>query len=106
MQSLYWEHPNGKICFRALFEADTKVLTGVNAFGLRLRHNFFDKALRNGSTIEEVLTSLDKADFNGEFFDKGYQQDIIRTYNEQFDASLQVKKKKGFFSFFRSSSAS
>ncbi|WP_394851326.1 NAD(P)/FAD-dependent oxidoreductase [Pontibacter diazotrophicus] len=102
LQSLYWEHNEGKICFRAMFEADTKVLTGVNAFGLRLRHDFFDKALRNGSTIEEVLARLDKADFNGEFFDKGYQQDIVRAYNEQFDASLPVHKKKGLFSFLRS----
>ncbi|WP_162054913.1 NAD(P)/FAD-dependent oxidoreductase [Pontibacter pamirensis] len=102
LQSLYWEHPEGKICFRAMFEAETKVLTGVNAFGLRLRHDFFDKALRNGSTIEEVLARLDKADFNGEFFDKGYLQDIVRTYNEQFDASLRVHKKKGLFSFLRS----
>ncbi|GAB3539924.1 FAD-dependent oxidoreductase [Pontibacter brevis] len=102
LQMLYWEHPEGKICFRAMFEAETKVLTGVNAFGLRLRHDFFDKALRNGSTIEEVLTKLDKADFNGEFFNRQYQQDIIRTYNEQFEASLPVKKKKSLFSFLRS----
>ena len=102
LQSLYWEHPNGNICFRAVFEAETRVLTGVNVFGLRLRHDFFDKAFRNGSTIEEVLTSLDKADFNGEFFDRSYQQEIIKTYNEQFRASLQVKKKKGLFSFLRS----
>ncbi|MFD3001522.1 NAD(P)/FAD-dependent oxidoreductase [Pontibacter toksunensis] len=103
LQSLYWEHPNGKICFRAVFEAETNVLIGANAFGLRLRHDFFDNAFRKGSTIEEVLDNLDKADFNGEFFDKSYQQDIVRTYNEQFDASLQVKKKKrGLFSFLRS----
>jgi len=99
LQSLYWEHPGGKICFRAVFDAGTKAVTGVNALGMRLRHNFFDKAIKEGWTIDNVLLHMEEADFNPEFYDK-HHPDILRAYNEQFDASLQPRKKKGLFSFF------
>lgn len=99
LQSLYWEHTNGKICFRAVFDAGTKAVTGVNAFGMRLRHNFFDKALKESWTIENVLLQMEEADFNPEFYDR-HHAEILQAYNEQFNASLQPRNKKGLFSFF------
>jgi NADPH-dependent 2,4-dienoyl-CoA reductase/sulfur reductase-like enzyme len=100
LQSLYWEHPNGRICFRAVFDTDTKAVTGVNAFGMRLRHNFFDRAIKEGWTIEKVLLQMEEADFNPEFYEKNHH-DIIQAYNQQFGAALQAKKKKGLLSFLK-----
>jgi NADPH-dependent 2,4-dienoyl-CoA reductase/sulfur reductase-like enzyme len=100
LQSLYWEHPSGRICFRAVFDPETKAVTGVNAFGMRLRHNFFDMAIREGWAIEKVLGQMEEADFNPEFFER-HHQEIIQAYNHQFGAALQVKKKKGLLSFFK-----
>lgn len=99
LQSLYWEHPDGRICFRAVFDPETKAITGVNAFGMRLRHNFFDKAIKESWTIENVLLQMEQADFNPEFYDR-HHHSILLAYNEQFNASLQPRKKKGLFSFF------
>lgn len=99
LQSLYWEHPGGRICFRAMFDANSKAVVGVNAFGMRLRHDFFDKAIREGWTIENVLLQLEAAAFDPEFYDR-HHQDILQAYNQQFGADLQPKKKKGLFSFF------
>ncbi|MHA6249986.1 NAD(P)/FAD-dependent oxidoreductase [Pontibacter sp. CAU 1760] len=98
MDTLYWEHPNGKICFRAMFDANTKTVTGVNAFGMRLRHVFFDQAIREGWTIEEVLGRFNEADFNPEFSARHHRH-ILAAYNQKFGASLQLIKKKGLFSF-------
>ena len=100
LQSLYWEHPGGRICFRAVFNPETKAVTGVNAFGMRLRHAFFDRAIKEGWAIEKVLQQMEEADFNPEFYDR-HHPDIIRAYNEQFGTSLRPKKKKSLFSFLR-----
>ena len=39
---------------------------GVNAFGLRLRHEVFDRWLREGATIDHVLDHLSEVDFDPE----------------------------------------
>ncbi|GHA55349.1 NAD(P)/FAD-dependent oxidoreductase [Pontibacter akesuensis] len=93
VQSFYWEHPGGNIAFRAVFNGNDKRLHGVNALGMRLRHEFFDKALRENWTVEEVLQDMRRANFDPEFYDK-HEHSILQAYNQQFEANLQPKKKK------------
>lgn len=102
VQSFYWEHQQGRKCFRALFDTNTRQLLGVNAFGLRLRHEFFDEALRKEYTIEEVLEQLHNASFDPEFYDQ-HHAEILQAYNKVFKASLQKQKKiyrKGLLGIF------
>lgn len=77
--SFYWEHPKGKVCFRAVFEAESGVFVGAHALGYRLRHEFMDKAIREKWAIDKVMERLDKADFNPEFYGKFYR-DILREF--------------------------
>lgn len=91
--SFYWEHPDGRKCFRALFDEEKRTLLGINAFGMRLRHDFFDEALRNGTTVEQVLEQLPTANFDPEFYDRHYPS-ILQAFNQQFGTSLQPRKKK------------
>ncbi|MFD2514749.1 NAD(P)/FAD-dependent oxidoreductase [Pontibacter locisalis] len=93
VQSFYWEHENGKVAFRAVYNGNTGKLHGVNAFGMRLRHDFFDKALCELCTIEEALENMKFANFDPEFYDKHYKS-ILQAYNHQFGTNLQPKKEK------------
>ena len=100
LQSFYWEHERGKIAFRAVFNGQSKKLQGINALGMRLRHEFFDQVLREGGTVEAVLAQLHRANFNSEFYDKHHRA-ILQAYNQQFGAELQpMKEKKGLLSVF------
>jgi len=67
INSFYWEHPKGKICFRAVFEEDTGVFVGAHALGYRLRHEFMDKAIRERWDIDKVMNRLDEADLTRSF---------------------------------------
>ena len=78
-RSFYWEHPKGKVCFRAVFETESDVFVGAHALGYRLRHEFMDKAIREKWTIDKVMERLDEADFNPEFSGKFYK-DILREF--------------------------
>jgi NAD(P)H-nitrite reductase large subunit len=41
----YWEHESGKQCIHISYDKNTNVFIGINTFGIRMRHEFFDKTL-------------------------------------------------------------
>ena len=65
-ETLLWSYPQRNVLFRAVFDRGTRRLKGVNAFGLRLRHEVFDRWLREGATIDHVLDHLSEVDFDPE----------------------------------------
>jgi NAD(P)H-nitrite reductase large subunit len=79
ISSFYWEHPRGKVCFRAAFEEDMGIFLGAHALGYRLRHEFMDKAIRERWNIDKVMKRLDEADFNPEFSGKFYKE-VLREF--------------------------
>lgn len=79
ISTFYWEHPNGKVCFRGVFEEETGTFIGANALGWRLRHEFMDKAIREKWTIDKVMDRLQEADFNPEFYEK-FSRSILGQY--------------------------
>lgn len=94
--SLYWEHEDGKKCLHLVYEKDTMKFIGINTFGLRLRHDVFDKWLNKSATLEHVVNHFDEANFDPEFYAR-YENDLIATYNQQFPNQPLAKKKVGFF---------
>jgi len=96
--SFYWEHGNGKICFRAVYHKEDETIIGFNVLGMRLRHELCNKWLQEKRTIDQVMANLYQLNFDPEFFDR-YEKDIITTYNQQKGRNVLVKKKS-MFSFF------
>lgn len=64
----HWRHPKEKICLTLAYHRDTRVLLGVNAFGIRMRHEVADHWLTAGQTVDEVVSSLGQANFDPEGF--------------------------------------
>jgi NADPH-dependent 2,4-dienoyl-CoA reductase/sulfur reductase-like enzyme len=95
-ESLYWEDAGGKKAIRILYGKSDGKIKGVNAFGWRLRHDYFDKAISEGWMFEKVLTHLNKASFNPEFY-KSHHKAVLAQYNNQNGKSLRSYKE----SFFR-----
>jgi NAD(P)H-nitrite reductase large subunit len=95
--TFYWAHTSGKKCIRINYYAHNQSVTGINTFGIRMRHEVWDKWLSVGKSIEYVLENLLKANFDPEFF-KQHEAEIIAKYNHETASSLQLKSKKGIFS--------
>ena len=89
--SFYWEDKKGKICLRFIYDKDNFQIKGVNAFGWRLRHEFFDKAITEGWRLEKVLENLDRANFNPEFF-KPYYNAVLAKFNTESGTDIQLRK--------------
>lgn len=91
MKSFYWEHEGGKVCLRIVYSNVDQKILGVNAFGWRLRHEFFDKAINESWTLEKVLSKLDQANFNPEFY-KPYHKAVLDHYQQLTGKEIRLQK--------------
>ena len=91
-QEFYWESANGKICLHMVFQKDSKKLLGINAFGVRFRHEVCERWIDHGLTMDEVMVHLKDANFDPEFF-KQYEIEIVEQYNIENNSSVKVKKR-------------
>ncbi|MBX2843820.1 MAG: FAD-dependent oxidoreductase [Flammeovirgaceae bacterium] len=93
-ESLYWENEDGKKCIHLVFRKSDFKMVGVNLFGIRHRHEVWDKWLRASKTIDEVLTNFKVANFDPEFF-KTYESQVVEKFNKKYpDRAIQVIRKK------------
>jgi NAD(P)H-nitrite reductase large subunit len=88
----YWEHHDGKKCIHINYDKNTHEFIGINTFGIRMRHEFFDKALTNKKSVEHVLEHLADANFDPEFY-KLHEKDIVAKFNSENKTNIQLRKK-------------
>ena len=82
-EELYWEHPSGKKAVHIVWDGNTNTFLGINSFGIRLRHERFDRWLREKRSVQYVLDHLAEANFDPEFSEK-HEPDIRRRFNSSF----------------------
>jgi NADPH-dependent 2,4-dienoyl-CoA reductase/sulfur reductase-like enzyme len=94
LDSFYWEHGSGKVAFRMLMDKNGQ-LVGVNNFGFRLRHIFFEQALNEKWSGAKVIAKLQKANFDAEFFTP-YYIEIQKEFKKQFGGDFSISKPSFF----------
>ncbi|WP_339884368.1 FAD/NAD(P)-binding oxidoreductase [Polaribacter vadi] len=87
-----WKHPKENICITISYDKNTHKLLGINTFGIRMRHEIFDRWLTENKSIEYVLEYLKNANFDPEFYNL-YEKDIVAKFNQENNTNIQVKKK-------------
>jgi NADH oxidase (H2O2-forming) len=93
-ETFYWGHPGGRHALRLNYDPGTRALLGVNTFGIRLRHETFDRWLRESRPVEYALEHLPQANFDPEFF-RQHEPAILAAFNRQTGQSLRLKSRKG-----------
>lgn len=88
----HWRHSKEKICITVAFQSDTKEFLGINTFGIRMRHELFDRWLSEKKSVFYIMENLRDANFDPEFYTQ-YESQIITKFNEQFGTNLNPKKK-------------
>ncbi|MGB3150196.1 MAG: FAD-dependent oxidoreductase [Maribacter sp.] len=91
-QHFHWRHPTEKICITVAFHKKSKLFLGINTFGIRMRHEIFDRWLTEERSVDYVMEYLKDANFDPEFY-KQYENQIISKYNTASGKSLNAKKK-------------
>jgi len=84
-EAFYWEHASGKKAMHFVWEKSSNVFVGINSFGIRLRHECFDRWLRDKKDIQFVIDNLTHANFDPEFFDR-HEIEISNEFYRQHPA--------------------
>jgi NAD(P)H-nitrite reductase large subunit len=79
----YWEHKGGKKAIRISFHKENRRFLGINTFGIRMRHEFFDKVLTEEKTVDYVIQHLAEANFDPELF-TNYNKEIKQQFKTEF----------------------
>ena len=88
----HWKHEDDTKCITIAYEKGTNKFLGINTFGIRMRHEIFDRWLTEERDIHYILEYLADANFDPEFY-KQYEKEIIAKFNQENGTSIQPKKK-------------
>ncbi|WP_027880968.1 NAD(P)/FAD-dependent oxidoreductase [Mesoflavibacter zeaxanthinifaciens] len=76
----HWKHEDDTKCMTIAYHRDTNEFLGINTFGIRMRHEVFDKWLTEKRDLDYVINHLEQANFDPEFY-KRFENEIKETYN-------------------------
>ncbi|WP_431162576.1 NAD(P)/FAD-dependent oxidoreductase [Flagellimonas beolgyonensis] len=88
----HWRHPKQKLCITIAFDRSTQTFLGINTFGIRMRHEIFDRWLTEKRNIDHVVAHLADANFDPEFY-RTFESEIVSKFNVQFGKNIQTQKK-------------
>ena len=81
VSDFYWEDKKNQQALHFQYKTNSKEFLGINAFGIRLRHEVVDTWLTEKISIENVIQQLPKANFDKEFSKKFSKQ--VQKYFQQ-----------------------
>ncbi|RNC92620.1 MAG: NAD(P)/FAD-dependent oxidoreductase [Allomuricauda sp.] len=88
----HWRHESDKVCITMAFDKETNKFLGINTFGIRMRHEVFDRWLTEERDADYIMEHLADANFDPEFY-KQYEGEIVAQYNANYGKSVKTKKK-------------
>lgn len=88
----YWEHADGNKCIHISYDKASRQFIGINTFGIRMRHEFFDSVLTKKQSVDYVMEYLADANFDPEFY-KLHEPEIVSKYNIENNTNIQLKTK-------------
>jgi len=75
----HWKHDDDTKCITVAYNKDTNEFLGINTFGIRMKHEIFDRWLTEKRGVDYVIAHLREANFDPEFY-KRFEADIIENY--------------------------
>ncbi len=88
----HWRHSSENICITIAYNKNSKLFLGINTFGIRMRHEIFNKWLTEKRNMDYIMTYLKDANFDPEFY-KHYENEILKAYNLEFETAILPVKK-------------
>lgn len=82
----HWKHQDDTKCVTIAYHKDNSLFLGINTFGIRMRHETFDRWLTEKRDIDYVIHHLSEANFDPEFYSR-FENAILSTYTKQLQTS-------------------
>ena len=78
----HWHHEDDTKCITIAYHKDSMQFLGINTFGIRMKHEVFDRWLTEKRDVNFVMEHLKKANFDPEFYTQ-YESQIKRSFQQQ-----------------------
>lgn len=88
----HWKHEDDTKCITINTESSSGKFIGINTFGIRMRHEVFDRWLTKQRSTDYVMEHLKDANFDPEFFTL-FEKNIVAQYNREYNKNIRVKSK-------------
>lgn len=99
-ESIYWEHPAGKLGLRLNYRGPDGPVLGFQVMGIRYRHEVCQEWLEAGRPVRWVLENLGVANFDPELY-RQYEHELVAVYNRRHPESpVTLKRKRGLAGLF------
>ncbi|NJW53106.1 NAD(P)/FAD-dependent oxidoreductase [Salinimicrobium oceani] len=80
-QHFHWENRKGERALTIAFDPESSRFLGINTFGIRMRHEVFNRWLKEERDLEFVLKNLRRANFDPEFYDR-HEKEIFSSFKQ------------------------
>ena len=77
----HWHHEDDTKCITIAYHKDSMQFLGINTFGIRMKHEVFDRWLTEKRDVHFVMEHLKKANFDPEFYTQ-YESQIQRSFQQ------------------------
>ncbi|MDW5290164.1 NAD(P)/FAD-dependent oxidoreductase [Formosa sp. PL04] len=78
----HWKHADDTKCITVAYHKETNAFLGINTFGIRMRHDVFDRWLTEHRDLDYVMKHLPEANFDPEFYSH-FESEILQVYTNQ-----------------------
>ena len=82
----HWKHEDDTKCITVCYNTMTNQFLGINTFGIRMRHEVFDRWLTEKQDVDYVIQHLAEANFDPELYSR-FENDILKAYNNQLQSA-------------------
>jgi hypothetical protein len=85
----YWEDSEEVRAVHLVWHQQTMEFHGINTFGIRMRHECFDRWLREKKSIQFVMAHLPEANFDPEFFTR-HEKKILAAFEARSQSMVTI----------------
>lgn len=82
----HWKHDDDTKCITIEFSLKNNEIKGINTFGIRMRHEIFDRWLSEKRTIDYVVDHLNEANFDPELYGS-FEKEIQKAFTNQLQTA-------------------
>ncbi|AXT21103.1 NAD(P)/FAD-dependent oxidoreductase [Flavobacteriaceae bacterium AU392] len=82
----HWKHEDDTKCITVNYNTETNAFIGINTFGIRMRHETFDRWLTEQRDVDYVINNLAEANFDPEFY-KTFESEIQSAFKNQLQTA-------------------
>lgn len=82
----HWKHEDDTKCITVAYHKTTNEFLGINTFGIRMRHETFDKWLTEKRDVDYVIQHLSEANFDPEFYSR-FENHILKAFTNKLQTA-------------------